>query len=68
MMRTLQGNTTTAQTPRLQIDPASLRNNSFYAWATFTPFVQFKGENLLLNAALGFYLYLYLYLYSYARW
>ena len=61
MMRTLQGNTTTAQTPRLQIVPASLRNGSLYAWAVFTSFV-------LLNAALGLYLYLYLYLYSYARW
>ena len=61
MMRTLQDNTTTAQIPRLQISPLSLRNGSFYAWATFTSFV-------LLNAVLGLYLYLYLYLYSYARW
>ena len=58
-MRTLQGNIATAQIPRLQMSPFSLRNGSFYAWATFTSFV-------LLNAALG--LYLYLYLYSYARW
>jgi hypothetical protein len=61
MMRMLQDNTTTAQIPRLQIGPPSLRNGFISAWATFTSFV-------LLNAALGLYLYLYLYLYSYARW
>ena len=67
-MRMLQGNTLTAQTSHLQTDPATLADGSLYTWAIFTPFVQFEGENLLLKAALGFYLYLYLYLYSYARW
>ena len=67
-MRTLHDNITTAQTLRLQVASASLRNGSFYAWAIFTPFVRFEGENVLLKAALGLYLYLYLYLYSYARW
>ena len=67
-MRMLQGNTLTAQTPQLQTAPATLADGSLYTWAIFTPFVQFEGENLLLKAALGFYLYLYLYLYSYARW
>ena len=60
-MRTLQGNTTTAQIPRLQMVPSSLRNSYLNAWFTFTSFV-------LLNAGLGLSLYLYLYLYSYARW
>lgn len=67
-MRTLRGNTLTAETPRLQIARATLADGSLHTWATFTPFVQFEGENLLLKAALEFYLYLYLYLYSYARW
>ena len=65
-MRTLRCNTITARTPRLQMDSASLRSNSLFTWATFTPFVQFEGENLLLKAALG--LYLYLYLYTNDRW
>ncbi len=68
MMQTLQSKTTTTRVPRLQIAPISLQNGSLYAWAIFTPFVQFEGENLLLKAGLGLYLYLYLYLYSDARW
>ena len=67
-MRTLQSNTTTARTPQPQVAPVSLQNGSLRAWAIFTPFVQFEGENVLLKAALELYLYLYLYLYSYARW
>ena len=67
-MRTLQSNTTTTRTLPLQIMPVSLQNGSLYAWAIFTPFVQFEGENVLLKAGLGLYLYLYLYLYSDARW
>ena len=67
-MRTLQSNTTTTRTPRLQIVPISLQNGSFCAWSLFTPFVQFEGENVLLKAGFELYLYLYLYLYSYARW
>ena len=67
-MRTLQSNILTVQIPRLEKEPTSLGNGFLYAWALFTPFVQFEGENLLLKAALGLYLYLYLYLYSDARW
>jgi len=67
-MRTLQSNTTTTRTLRLEIVPVSLQNGSLYAWAIFTPFVQFEGENVLLKAGLELYLYLYLYLYSDARW
>ena len=67
-MRMLQSNTPTIRTFRLQIAPVSLQNGSLRAWAIFTPFVQFEGENVLLKAGLELYLYLYLYLYSYARW
>ena len=68
MMQTLQSNTTTTRIPRLQIAPIFSQNGALYAWAIFTPFVQFEGENVLLKAGLGLYLYLYLYLYSDARW
>ena len=67
-MRTLQSNTPTIRTSRLQIAPVSLQSGSLRAWALFTPFVQFEGENVLLKAGLELYLYLYLYLYSDARW
>ena len=67
-MRTFQSNTPTIRTSRLQIAPVSLQSGSFRAWALFTPFVQFEGENVLLKAGLELYLYLYLYLYSDARW
>ncbi len=67
-MQTLQDNTVTAPISCLRIDPDPSVNVPLYIWAAFTPFVQLKGENLLLNAALEFYVYLYLYFYSYARW
>ena len=63
-MRTLQSSKITQR----QIAPVSLQSGSLRAWAIFTPFVQFEGENVLLKAGLELYLYLYLYLYSYARW
>ena len=64
MMRTLQGNTITAQITDERVAPVSLRNDTSDTWPLFT---QLASGSLLLGV-FGLYLYLYLYFFGNERW